>query len=228
MEQSERRSGNHIELIIGAVVVVIGIILAIVAIVNKKPSCGEGEELKDGQCVAIREVDTYTYEHDYPDKQNKHIKVTVEVPKNLGYTKKESDTRIELYRESDRSTISIYAMMTSKNSITMSEKDYSKTVWKDYKKTDNEDGSATVEITKIRSDGSVFGVEWSKAFRKEVEGYWSGVRVTAMASGLDQGKDGSFDGKDYKTFNARETFESEDYQYMLNSIKVEVTDIAKE
>ena len=62
-------------------------------------------------------------------------------------------------------------------------------------------------------------------YSRKGENYWSGVRVSAMASGLDQGKDSSFDGKQYKTFAARETYESEDFQYMLQSIKVEVTDI---
>ena len=223
-QTSDERKGNNKVIIIAGALLLIGLIIAI--IVNaSKPSCGEGEELKDGKCVAIREVDTYTFKHDYPDKMNQHIELIVEVPKNLGYTAKENDTKIELYRESDRSTISIYAMLTSKNSITMAEKDYSKSAWRDYKSTNNDDGSTVVEINKIRSDESIYGVEWSKAFRKQIENYWLGVRVTAMASGLDQGKDSSFDGKEYKTFKARETYESEDFQYMLNSIKITASEL---
>lgn len=221
----ERKGNNKLATLIGGLIIIAVSIFIIVMVSNQKPSCEEGKEFKDGQCVAIREVDTYTFKHDYPDKKNKHFELTVEVPKALGYVAKENDTKIELYRESDRSTISIYAMMASKNSIAMAEKDYSKSAWKDYKVTENDDGSKIVEVNKIRSDGSIFGVEWSKAFSKVVENYWSGVRVSVMASGLDQGKDSSFDGKQYKTFAARDTYESEDYQYMLNSIKVEVTDI---
>ena len=224
-ENKERGRRNRLATLIGGLVIIAFSIFIVVMVSNQKPSCEEGKEYKDGKCVAIREVDTYTFEHDYPDKKNKHFKLTVEVPKNLGYVAKENDTKIELYRESDRSTISIYAMMASKNSITMAEKDYSKSAWRDYKATDGPDDTKIVEVNKVRSDGSIYGVEWSKTFGKVVENYWSGVRVSAMASGLDQGKDSSFDGKQYKTFAARETYESEDFQYMLQSIKVEVTDI---
>ncbi len=220
-----RRRGRGRYLIIAGFLLIIGIIVAII-INSSKPSCEEGEELKDGKCVVIREVDIYTFVHDYPDKMNQRVELTIEVPKALGYAAKKNDTKIELYRESDRSTISVYTMLTSKNSITMNEADYSKSAWKDYEKTDNDDGSTVVEINKIRSDGSIYGVEWSKAYKEQAGQYWFGVRVTAMASGLDQGKDSSFDGKDYKTFNARETYESDDFQYMLDSIKYSVSELA--
>ena len=82
-----------------------------------------------------------------------------------------------------------------------------------------------VEVNEIRSDGSIYGVEWSKAYRNYFDSYWGGARVTARASGLDQGKDSSFGGKEYKTFNPRATFESEDFQYMLNSIKIELSSL---
>ena len=231
MEKTEnksaaRRGNNRLVIIAAGAVLLVGVIIAIVALISHKtPECGEDEIVKDGQCVAKFETDTYTYEHDYKDKKNKHVKITVKVPKSLGYEYKKDDTRIQLYRDSDRSTISVYTMLTSKNSIVMEETDYSKSAWADYKKTENEDGSEIVEINRIRSNGSIYGVEWSKAFSKVVENYWSGVRVSVVASGLDQGKDSSFGGKDYKTFEARKTFESEEYQYMLKSITVEVTDM---
>lgn len=221
---SEQRKDRGKLPFFAAGLLMVGVIVAVIVNVTK-PACAETEVLKDGKCVAKVEVDTYTFEHDYPDKKNKHMKLTVEVPKSLGYQLKNNELKIELYRESDRSTISIYGMLTSQNSIVMSEKDYSTTTWADYKKTENEDGSQVVEINRIRNDKSIFGVEWSKAYSKVVEHYWSGARVTAMASGLDQGKDSTFEDKEYKTFKARETFESEDFQYMLNSIKIEISDI---
>ena len=222
--QQERRGGNrNIFILAGFVAFAILVMAAVVISVKNSQNCGENEEFKNGQCVVKREVDVYTFKHDYPDKGRQTATLTVKVPKSLGYVAKQNDTKIELYRESDRSTVSFYIMLTSKDGIAMKEEDYSKSAWKDYKRTENEDGSVTVEINKMRANGSIYGVEWSKAIREEFGKYWSGVRMTAMASGLDQGEDSSFGGKDYKTFKARDTYENADFQYMLDSIELSVS-----
>ena len=219
------------KVIIGAVAAVLilgGAVAGIIALRGSNGStgtkCGESEELKDGKCVAQKEVDIYAFERAITEK-NKTVKLTVEVPKSLGYVRDESDnTRLELKNESDRSTLTFMVMLTG--SIIRSENDFSKTAYKDFKKTENEDGTAEYEIFKVRTNGTLSAVEWGKRFEK-IETYWSGVKMTATASGLDAGEDSSFQGKDYKTFDVKKVYDNEDFKYMLNSVKVEVSDTKK-
>ena len=212
--------------IVAAVLVLGGIVGGIIVLRSKSGDagikCTETEELKDGQCVAKKEVDIYAFERAITEKQ-KTVKLTVEVPKSLGYVRDESDnTRLELKNESNRSTLTFMVMLT--NSIIRSENDFSKTAYGDYRRTDNEDGTAEYEIFKIRNNSTLSAVEWGKKFKK-IETYWSGVKMTAVASGLDMGEDDSFQDKNYKTFDVKSVYESEDFKYMLNSVKVEVSDV---
>lgn len=214
--------------IVAAVLVLGGIVAGVIVLCGKSgdagTKCAETEELKDGQCVAKKEVDIYAFERTITEKK-KTVKLTVEVPKSLGYVRDGSDnTRLELKNESDRSTLTFMVMLT--NSIIRSENDFSKTAYKDFKRTDNEDGTAEYEIFKVRNNGTLSGVEWGKKFEK-IETYWSGVKMTAVASGLDMGEDASFQDKDYRTFDVKNVYANEDFKYMLDSVKVEVSD-AKE
>ena len=211
--------------IVATVLVLGGIVAGVIVLCGKSgdagTKCAETEELKDGQCVAKKEVDIYAFERTITEKK-KTVKLTVEVPKSLGYVRDDSDnTRLELKNESDRSTLTFMVMLT--NSIIRSENDFSKTAYKDFKRTDNEDGTAEYEIFKVRNNGTLSGVEWGKKFEK-IETYWSGVKMTAVASGLDMGEDASFQDKDYKTFDVKNVCANEDFKYMLNSVKVEVSD----
>ena len=219
------------KVVIGIVVSVLalgGIIAGAIVLYGKSGNagtkCAETEELKDGQCVAKKEVDIYAFERTITEKK-KTVKLTVEVPKSLGYVRDDSDnTRLELKNESDRSTLTFMVMLT--NSIIRSENDFSKTTYKDFKRTDNEDGTAEYEIFKVRNNGTLSGVEWGKKFEK-IETYWSGVKMTAAASGLDMGEDASFQDKEYKTFDVKNVYANEDFKYMLDSVKVEVSDAKK-
>ena len=152
-----------------------------------------------------KEVETYTIEKE-------KAKVSFEFAKDLGYEATQSQSKIELYNAENlsRLNIRVYYDYPASSNITKDEKSFYSDSYQDYKKEtigEYEGWSIykraelltnyeiNLKLTKQNEDKKVYAID-----------------INVEQSPLEKGK----------SFNTDEFVNSEDFQHLLNSIKIEV------
>lgn len=156
-----------------------------------------------------KEVETYTIERNDEDVD---AKLTFELAKELGYTAKESSHTIALENSENLSKIDVRLVYDYKNSasVTKDEKSFY---------TDKYQGFQQVELGEYKGWSIWYKAELMTKYEIELvltqpdsSNKVYAVDVNVAQSPLEAGK----------AFNTEEFVNSEDFQHLLNSIKIEV------
>ena len=141
-------------------------------------------------------------------------KLTFELEKNLGYEMKKDTNKVEFTHKDNKSTITIYAMDTSKSSIIMGEKDFSKDAYTGYTKMEIA-GREAYTISKTNNFAITYGILLDDYDKQH--GKYHGVKVVVSKNSL------KLDEFDPAAFT-----QTEGFKHFLESIKFEATPAATE
>lgn len=136
-------------------------------------------------------------------------KITFDLVKDSGYEMKTDMNTVEFTHKDNKSTIKIYAMNTSKSSIIMEEKDFSKDAYTGYTKLEIA-GREAYTIAKTNNFAITYGIKLDD-YDKE-HGMYHGVKVVVSKNSL---KLDEFDPAAYT--------QTEEFKHFLESIKFEAT-----
>ena len=177
---------------------IIAIVMLLVAGLFVLTGCeGKGENVKNDK------YDKYELETKFDGK------LTFELEKDLGYEMKTDTNKVEFTHKDNKSTITIYAMNTSKSSIIMEEKDFSKDAYTGYTKMEIA-GRDAYTISKTNNFAITYGIkldDYDKA-----HGLYHGVKVVVSKNSL------KLDEFDPAAFT-----QTEGFKHFLESIKFEST-----
>ena len=136
-------------------------------------------------------------------------KIIFDLEKDLGYEAKIDTNKIEFTHKDNRSTITIYAMNTSKSSIIMEERDFSKDAYTGYTKI-NIGGRDAYTISKTNNFAITYGIKLDD-YDKE-HGLYHGVKIVVSKNSLKLDE-----------FDPAEFVKTEGFKHFLESIRFEST-----
>lgn len=160
-----------------------------------------GCENKGGEAANKDKYQNYEFETKFDGK------ITFDLEKDLGYEMKTDTNKVEFTHKDNKSTITIYAMNTSKHSIIMDEKDFSKDAYTGYTKMEIA-GREAYTISKTNNFSITYGIKLDD-YDKE-HGLYHGVKIVVSKNSL------KLDEFDPAAFTKTEGF-----KHFLESIKFE-------
>ena len=166
--------------------------------------CDNGNSGEEGSNQAVEEkknVDTYEVEAKFGGK------LVFDFPKDTGYEFSEETNKAVLKHNENDSTITLFAMNTSKTSIIMKETDFSSSAYSDYK-TLEINGHEAYTIRKSNNFSVIYGIlldEYDKEHGKN-----HGVKIEVSKNSLKT-----------EEFDPVAFVETEAFKTLLNSVKFE-------